>query len=191
MPTATEPQLLTSHGWIFRLRGAQTKPGRLLILIHGWMGDENSMWVLARNLSPNYEIIAPRGHFPVAKGGYSWREIRSGTWGMSSLDDLRPAAEALLAFVENYSISGGIDDGQFDLMGFSQGAAMVYTLALLCPERIRRMAVLSGLIPVDGARRAATLLRMAGAKITYCESDAGHKVSKECLTEMEVFLGES
>ncbi len=46
------------------------------------------------------------------------------------------------------------------------------------------------LIPVEQARRAATLLREAGAQVTYCESDAGHKVSKECLKEMEIFLGE-
>jgi phospholipase/carboxylesterase len=219
VPTATEPQLLISRDWIFRLRKPQTKPDRLLVLIHGWMGDENSMWVLARKLSPKYEIIAPRGPFPVAEGGYSWREIRPGTWGMSSLDDLRPAAEALMAFVEDYSASVGNDAGQFDLMGFSQGAGMAYTLVLLFPERIRRMAVLSGfmpengetlltaqelsgkmifithgrqdeLIPVEGARKAAILLRGAGAQVTYCESDAGHKVSTECLREMEMFLGE-
>jgi phospholipase/carboxylesterase len=219
VPTATEPQLLTFKDWTFRLRIAKAKPSQLLILIHGWMGDENSMWVLVRKLLPDYAILAPRGPFPVAEGGYSWREIRPGTWGMSSIDDLRPAAEALLEFVDGWSTLATIEASLFDLMGFSQGAALAYTLTLLHPERVRRLAVLSGflpengealltaerfsgkpiivthgrqdeLIPVEEARRSVRLLKTVGAKVTYCESDTGHKASKECLNKVEMFLGE-
>ncbi len=53
---------------------------------------------------------------------------------MASLEDLRPAAECLLTFVKDWSISAEIDAEQFDLMGFSQGAALVYVLAFLRPE---------------------------------------------------------
>jgi phospholipase/carboxylesterase len=218
VPTAIEPQLLTLGEWTFRLRRAQTEPARLLILIHGWMGDENSMWGLSQKISPVYEVLAPRAPFPVAEGGYSWRNIRPGTWGNSSFEDLHPAAESLLAFVKDYSTSAGIIAERFDLMGFSQGAAMVYTLAILHPDRIQRMVALSGFIPenaeglffserfsgkpifishgrkdelihVEQARRAAKLFREAGAQVNYCESDAGHKVSTQCLKEMEIFLG--
>jgi phospholipase/carboxylesterase len=218
VPTATEPELLAFKGWPFRLQASHTELGRLLILLHGWMGDENSMWMLARRMSPDYTILAPRGLFPVAEGGYSWRQIIPGTWGMASLEELRPSAEALLAFVDDWSTSAGINSGQFDLMGFSQGAAMAYTLAFLYPQQVRRLAALSGfipeageavlatqqfsgkpvfiahgrqdkLIPVEQARRAAMLLKVAGAQVTYCESDAGHKVGKDCLRGMEIFLG--
>ena len=218
MPTVTEPQLLTIQGWTVRLRSAQAKPGRLLILVHGWMGDENSMWVLAQKLPTKYEILAPRAPFSVAEGGYSWREVKPGTWGKSSLEDLRKAVEALLALVDDYSASAGMADGRFDLMGFSQGAAMAYALALLHPERVRRLAALSGffpeggdallnpqkfaekpifvthgrqdeLIPIEDARRSVQLWRKSGALVSYCESDTGHRVSKECLRELEMFLG--
>ena len=108
------------------------------------------MWVLARNLSPEFAILAPRGTFAVPEGGYSWREIKPGTWGNASLEDLHPAAEALLAFVDEWAASVGVDGTQFDLMGFSQGAAMTYTLALLYPERVRQLAALSGFIPEGG-----------------------------------------
>jgi len=94
-------------------------PARFLILLHGWTGDEDSMWVLARKLSSTYTILAPRAPFPVPEGGYSWREMASGTWGLLSLDDLRPAAESLLAFVDEWSTSAGIDTRQLDLIGFS------------------------------------------------------------------------
>jgi phospholipase/carboxylesterase len=220
MPTVIEPQLQTFQNWTFRFRLAQAKPARLLVLVHGWMGDENSMWVFTNKLSPKFTIVAPRGPFSVAEGGYSWREIRPGTWGIATLEDLRPAADALLAFLDNWVFEEGleVEDGQIDLMGFSQGAAMVYTLTLLHPKRVRRLAALSGffpengainskpqilsskpvfvahgrldeLIPVEEAHRSITILRELGAQITYCESNAAHKVSKDCKKEMELFFG--
>jgi phospholipase/carboxylesterase len=213
----TEPRLQTYQDWTFCLRTPQAQPARLLILMHGWMGDENSMWVLARKISPRYLVIAPRGPFLVEEGGYSWREIRLGTWGMAALEDLRPAAEALITFVDDWSKSEGIDARRFDLMGFSQGAALTYTLTLLHPERIGRMAALSGFIPLNGetilkthrfsgkpifvshgrldelvpveeARRAVALLKEAGADIIYCESETGHKLSKDCIKQMGKFF---
>jgi phospholipase/carboxylesterase len=182
------------------------------------MGDENSMWVLLRKPSFHYDILAPRGLYPVPEGGYSWREIKPNTWGNAALEDLRPSVEGVLAFVDEWSTSAGINVSQFDAMGFSQGAAMTLALALLHPERVRRLVVLSGFIPVNGeillnsdslfgkpvflshgrqddlipveqARTTLVSLQKAGAQVTYCESDAGHKVSKECLEAMELFLG--
>lgn len=218
MPTATEPELLTFKDWTFRLFTNHLKPARLLILLHGWRGDEKSMWVFARGLLSKYTILAPRAPLSVAEGGFSWREIHPGTWGMASLEELSSSAQALISFVDDWSTSAGIDAGQFDLMGFSQGAAMAYGLALLFPERIRRLVALSGflpeyaearlaqrlsgklifvthgrndeLIPVEQARRAVALLKAVRARVTYCESDAGHKVSKECIKELNIFLGE-
>jgi phospholipase/carboxylesterase len=218
MPTENNPELLILNEWIYRMRMPQAKPKGILILIHGWMGDENSMWVLARNLSPEIAILAPRGLFGVPRGGYSWREIIPGTWGNATLEDLHPAADALLAFVDDWAASAGVDGNQFDLMGFSQGAAVSYTLTLLHPQRVRQLAALSGFIPeggtalltdqrlsgkpvfishgrnddlisVEQSRKAMTQLRLAGALVTYCESDTGHKISKECLKEAEKFFG--
>ncbi len=218
MPTATEPELLIFKDWTFRLFMNHLKPARLLILLHGWRGDEKSMWIFTRGLLSKYTILAPRGPFSVAEGGFSWREIQPGAWGMASLEDLSSSVQSLISFVDDWSTSAGMDARQFDLMGFSQGAAMAYGLALLFPERVRRLAALSGflpdhtearlaqqlygkwifvthgrndeLIPVEQARRAVALLKTVSARVTYCESDAGHKVSKECITGLKLFLGE-
>jgi phospholipase/carboxylesterase len=217
VPTATDTQLLTFGNWIFRLRPAQDAPVRLLILLHGWTGDEDSMWVLARKLSSTYTILAPRAPFPVPEGGYSWREMASGTWGLPSLDDLHPAAESLLKFIDEWSATLQMDTGQFDLMGFSQGAAFTMVLALLYPARVRSLAVLSGflpdgaeallavrplagkrmlvthgtrddIVPVEQAHRSVKLLKESVAKVVYCESMVGHKVGKECVHELDRFF---
>lgn len=124
-----------------------------------------------------------------------------------------------MEFITTWQLSYGFQEAPFDLMGFSQGAVMVYLLALLKPDRIRKMAALSGfiprgqaikpsgkslagkpvfvahgrqdeLIPVSMAQRSVAQLKEWGARVTYCESDAGHKVSKECLQSLEKFFEE-
>jgi predicted esterase len=44
------------------------------------------------------------------------------------------------------------------------------------------------LVPVEQAREAGKLLDQWGAKVFYCETDGGHKVSKGCLKGMVNFL---
>jgi phospholipase/carboxylesterase len=147
VPTQTEPQSLTFSGWTFRLRPASSNNSHLFLLLHGWKGDENSMGIFTRNLPERYTILAPRAPYPDPTGGFTWRKIVPGKWDFPSLDDLRPAAEALIRFVDDWSASANVDAAQFTVAGFSQGAALTYTLALLYPERIRTFAALSGFLP--------------------------------------------
>jgi phospholipase/carboxylesterase len=104
-----------------------------------------------------------------------------------------------------------------DLIGFSQGAALSYTLAILYPDRVRAIAALSGFLPegvmellakrpLDGkavyithgrqddkipvaqARSTVDMLRESGAQVTYCESDGGHKVDPDCFNGLADFF---
>ena len=190
---------------------------QLLVLIHGWTGDENSMWTLARNLPGKYSILAPRGPYPAPQGGYSWRPAEAEMTDPSSYNDLLPAAKDLLTFINEWTAYNGLQDQSFDLIGFSQGAAMTYVLWSLISTKIEKMAILSGFLPegtaaimtgeqiagkriflshgrkdemvlIKQARVAEKFLRSRGAFVTYCESDAAHKVSKECLRSMEEFF---
>jgi len=217
MPTVDEPQLLTLDRWIFRQRLSRTTPGRVLLLLHGWTGDENSMWIFARKVPAEYTLLAPRAPLADQNGGYSWREMTDGQWGFPSIEDLQPAADSLLAFMESWQASMSLAPEPFSVMGFSQGAAVAYVLALSHPDRVRRLAVLSGFlpsgaetvlksrplagkpvfvahglkddrIPVERARKSVVLLQASGARVTYCEAEVGHKVSKECVQGMEYFF---
>jgi phospholipase/carboxylesterase len=143
---------------------------------------------------------------------------------MSSLEQLRPAAEALIQLVDAYQLSAGIDASperrrRIDLMGFSQGAAMSNLLAFLYPQRIRKTGILAGFTPsgleeliaqhplegkpffvthgtkdetvsIDQARASIEILKQAGAQVTYCEGEVGHKVSLNCLRALRSFLAE-
>ncbi|NTW13057.1 MAG: hypothetical protein HGA30_07075 [Anaerolineales bacterium] len=217
MPDLNNTSLIQFNDWTLRVRPATVKPARLLLLLHGYTGDENSMWVFARDLPYHYWMIAPRAPYPSELTGYSWRPLQPGTFGRPSLEELIPQAEALIRLVDAYQASAGIEAPSFDVMGFSQGGAMSNVLAFLHPQRVRKMGILAGfvpsgldvyahdhplegksvfvthgtrddMVPIDRARASVAVLEQAGAKIVYCEDDVGHKVSLNCLRALRSYL---
>jgi phospholipase/carboxylesterase len=217
MPDPSNTSLVEFKGWTLRVREATETPTRPLLLIHGLTGDENSMWVFTRELSKHYWMIAPRAPHTAEPFGYSWRPVQPGTFGRPSFDDLLPAAEALIRLVDEYQASAGIDASVFDVMGFSQGAALSSVMAFLYPDRIRKIGILAGfvpsgvdpylsnnplagkmifvthgtkddMVPVDRAREAMRILELAGAEIAYCEDEVGHKVSLNCIKALRAYL---
>ena len=217
MQTVPETQLIQFEDWTLRIRESEDPKAKLLLLIHGLTGDENSMWVFARDLPADYWIVAPRAPYTADTGGYSWRPSQFGNLDGPGLEWLRQSAEALIRLVEAYSASVGIDASIFDAMGFSQGAGMCNVLAFLHPQRIRKTGILAGFVPsgleelvsqrplegkpffvahgtkdetvpVKRAHTSIALLEQAGANVTYCEDDVAHKVSMTCLRALKKFL---
>lgn len=217
MQTQTKTETIEFEGWTLRVRPAESDSPRLLVMIHGWTGDENSMWVFARNFSPSYWIVAPRAPHRADPQGFSWRPPQPATFGRPSLEMLLPSAEALIKLADEYSASVGVKRRDFDVIGFSQGAAMVNVLGMAYPDRIRKMGVLAGfvpsgmeshidgrvlsgkrifvahgtqdeMVPIDRARASIGLLEQAGASIAYCEDEVGHKLSASCLRALETYL---
>lgn len=162
MQTAIETELINFKNWTLRVCASQN-PKRILLLIHGLTGDENSMWVFARDLPNHYWMIAPRAPHTAQPFGYSWRPFltpeplpASGLrFGMPKLDELRPSAEALMRLMDEYQIATGIEASEFDVMGFSQGAVMCNILAFLYPQRVCKVGILSGFVP-DGLEAFVT-----------------------------------
>lgn len=217
MQAVTDTELIDFNKWKLRVHETPSSSPRLLVLIHGWTGDENSMWVFTRGLPDDYWIMAPRAPHIAEPSGFSWRPSQPLTEGRPSLKMLLPAAEALIKLIDEYSTSVNVDALQFDLMGFSQGAAMVNVIGMLYPHRVRKMGVLAGfvpsgvdelvqkkplagknifvahgtldqLVPIDRARASMELLEKAGAQVTYCEDEVGHKLSMNCLRALETYL---
>ncbi len=206
----------TYKGWTVRVRDAVQEPVHFLLLLHGWTGDENSMWVFSQKFPDEMWIAAPRAPHAVDSGGYSWRALQPGTWGLPSLSDFVPATESLIQLVDGVCSSANVDATQFDVVGFSQGGALTNVLALLYPQRIRKAAVLAGfmpdgvddllnqrvladkhffvahgsqddLVPLERAQQSMVSLKKAGAQVTFCEAEVGHKVSADCLKGLEAF----
>ncbi|HJW89382.1 MAG TPA: hypothetical protein VJ436_01940, partial [Anaerolineales bacterium] len=129
-----QPEVITRQigQWTVQERiPAGLGPHPVLLLAHGLTGDESVMWIFTSRLSKAYLMIAPRGLHPSILGGYGWHasiERRWPTW-----QDMLPAVETLLELLspENFPEA---DFSRMHAMGFSQGAAFLYTIALLHPE---------------------------------------------------------
>jgi phospholipase/carboxylesterase len=202
-------------GWTIRQRRPPGEgPFPLILLLHGWTGDENAMWVFASRLPKNAFLVAPRGLYKTPLGGYGWHEHKGKIWPW--VDDFQPAIEALQELInEEHFPEASLE--KIDLVGFSQGAACGFALALLKPKNIGMLAGLSGflpdgasalarnkplvgkrvfiahgikdeLVPVDKARNAVKVLENAGASVVYCEDDVGHKLSTSCFGGLKSFF---
>jgi phospholipase/carboxylesterase len=187
---------------------------RLLVLLHGWTGDENSMWIFSPRIPKKYLIIAPRGISKTPLGGFGWQDANSKGW--PSAADFNPAIDKLLNSLEDIDYPG-IDSSNFDLMGFSQGAALAYVMAFAMPERIGKLAGLSGflpdgfdaksipgvlsgkkffvahgrqdeMVPINNARSVVQALKDANAEVIYCEEDVGHKLSSGCFRGLNEYF---
>jgi phospholipase/carboxylesterase len=220
VPDPNNTTLINFNNWTLRVREASQEPPRLLVLVHGFTGDENSMWVFARNMPAHYWMISPRAPHTSDRSGYSWREpFDSEDYGRPTLEQLRAGAEALLRLIDEYAASVELDAQTFDAVGFSQGAALCNVLNFLHPERIRKAGILAGFVPegledlapqrplegkhffvahgtrdetinVERARASIAILEKAGATVTYCEDEVGHKVSVNCLRALKEFLAD-
>ncbi len=213
-----ETRTIEINDWVLRVREPEGDgPHPVVLLIHGWTGDENSMWIFASRLPEHYLLIAPRGLHEAPIGVYSWYPMIDQSW--PTMDQFTPAVHSLIELIDGWppSSTSAADYSNLRLAGFSQGAAMAYAFALLHPERIRALAGLAGFlpegaslavhgdvlegmpvyvshgtqdehVPIERARKAVRFLGQVGAEVTYCESDAGHKLSADCFRGMEVFF---
>jgi phospholipase/carboxylesterase len=208
-----ETSIVKSDQWIARVR-PPTEPwnGRIVLLLHGWTGDENIMWLFARKLPVHCWMVAPRGPVESPDGGFAWAVPQNG---------IRPGYAAYLQQAEKLidHLKGWVPDyspeTRLDMIGFSQGAAMTYVLTLATTPT--KVAPLAGYLPsgldehfknrdfsslqmflahntddkmvsVEESRKASTLFRNAGASVQYCENTGGHKVSTACFNALDAFM---
>lgn len=221
MLTENNTLLRQTEAWTYRVSQPKPSAARLLLLLHGWTGDERSMWRYVKKLPEDYLMIAPRAPYDskLEKGGYSWRDIKPGTWGAPTLDELRLAAENLVSLADFWLATAKLTSARFDVIGFSQGGALATTIAALYPHRVDRIAVLSGFVPpgVDEllhpnllkglrvfwahgtkdemisyqrGRASAKLLEKAGAAVSFCTADVEHRVGRECRYSLNEFFAQ-
>ncbi|MGA9193029.1 MAG: hypothetical protein WBZ24_14970 [Anaerolineales bacterium] len=206
------PQLLhdPASDLAYRLRPA-THPGvPSFLLLHGFGGDEDVLWVIESALPQGGLIASPRAPFAAEGGGYAWVESHLGPG--RSFHDFDPARQALKRWMESLAARHELAPDETYLIGFSQGSALAFSMSALGDVKPRGLAALAaylpkgeltglkGLpifwshgtqddrVPIDRARRDVERLREAGADIDYCESDTGHKVGIECMRALKAWL---
>jgi phospholipase/carboxylesterase len=196
---------------IHRHRLPVQPPAPLLILIHGWKGNENVMWAFESALPLNALIVSPRAPFEVEAGSYGWFFKKDdGTYEAAAT-----GIEALHQFISELPALYPVDLNRIYLMGFSQGAALSFLYALAYPERVAGLVALAGFLPegfavpqnclagkpllmmngtedetvtIAQARVTHEALKISGAEIDYREYEVGHKLNAQGMRELKQWL---
>ena len=137
---------LEIDGWPFRVQqpSQPNEKTKLLLLLHGHLGNENVMWPLINRILGTYYILAPRAPIRLGVDQYSWHEIQP-QWPKIKLYE--EITDQLIRSIEVWLEEQELNCAQLDVMGFSQGAVLACAFALHHLEKVRKIAALSGFIP--------------------------------------------
>ena len=192
----------------------------LLLLLHGYGSNEEDLFSFAAQLPEEYYIISARAPFPLPPYGNAWYAINFDS-GMNKFNDEVQAVESrdlIAKFIDELIEEYPIDKDKVTLIGFSQGSILSYAVALTYPEKIQRVAALSGylnmeivekdfnkkdiskltffishgvvdqVIPVDWARKAPEFLKTLGLETEYHEYPVGHGVAPQNFYDLMAWL---
>lgn len=220
MKTHVKPKLVSdgpafgTTGLVHRVQQPDMAgPCAAVVMLHGRFGNEDVMWLFAQTVPTDWLMLAPRGLHEDGEG-YSWHPRLPDEW--PCLYELDHAVTAVTHFIHALPRQYNADPRRIYLMGFSQGAAVAYALALKYPRLVRGIAGLVGfvpeacdtavqlqsldnlpifvavgrkdpLIPYQRAQRGAQTLRQAGANLAYHEYDTGHKLSARGMKDLQAW----
>ncbi|GAP14756.1 predicted esterase [Longilinea arvoryzae] len=207
---------LIENGWTVRVQAPiEMHSQRVIFLLHGWTGNETVMSIFGKQVAADYWLISPRGPVQAQPNGFGWLPAGSSVW--ASFRDYSEVTHELDVQVQHWLDILKITSEKFDLMGFSQGAAVSLCYLLQYPDRIGRVASLAGFLPegakellvpdrlsgkavliahgtVDKAvpfrraQEAAAILSAAGAEVEFCQDEVGHKVGPTGYKKLRIFF---
>jgi len=210
MPINNKPTNIYHQGWIFRiLQSPNHTEIPPILLIHGWTGDENSMWIFSGHLQNKATLIAPRAPVPLEPSGFAWVSKNN-----QSYPEYKKVGLQLWQGIESIGSLMNIPLKPLRIVGFSQGAAVALTLLCLQPEKVDKVALIAGftpadppkevdlrhvscfishglqdkVVPISNAFETKEYLEMRGANTIFCQSDVGHKIDVKCFYNLSRFL---
>ncbi len=203
-------------GLVHRVQRPLTgQPAPVLVLLHGRSGSEDAMWIFSKVIASGWVVAAPRGIRLDPGGGYAWHLCQRDEWpSLSMFDD---AVASIAHFIRALPDLYNADLEQLYLMGFSQGAAAAYALAMRYPGLVKGIAGLVGFVPLSSeiAVETATLkdlpifmavgvndpyiplarsqgcavtLRKLGALLAYHEYQTRHRLNSKGMRDLEIWL---
>ncbi|HEY8889557.1 MAG TPA: hypothetical protein VIM70_04835 [Clostridium sp.] len=116
----------------------------VIYAMHGMGSNEKNILNLIEELQNDFILIGIRG--PILKdNGFAYFNIKS--YGNPDIDSFDSVVANLKEFINNAPKSYPIDTTNQYLLGFSQGAILSMTLALIMGDKLKGIIALSGYIP--------------------------------------------
>lgn len=221
MTNRSEPRLidqgeaLARAGLVHRVaEPAGPGPHPTVVMLHGRAGNEDVMWIFARAVPAGWLLVAPRAIKEDPQGGYSWRLRERDEW--PTLVQFDVPVGAVVDFIRSLPDLYNADPDNVYLMGFSQGAATAYALAMRHPDLVQGIAGLVGFVPMEcddllaaepleglpifmavgkedpripysRSLACAHTLQMVGAELDYHEYEMGHRLNARAMRHLEAW----
>lgn len=138
-----------------------------IFCLHGIGHTENHMLQVVEDLKDECILIGIRGHLPY-ENGYCYYELKGYGNPVRPLFD--KAVDKLIDFMEDISNKYPIDPQQRYLIGFSQGAILSMTLALMLGEKIKGIVPMNGYIP-NFVKKEYPIKSIEHLSVFHCQGD--------------------
>jgi len=223
-PMNKSPQLVDSGfeietvGLVHRVwkpEGAGLFP--VVVMLHGHLGNEDVMWVFAQTIPPSCVIVSPRATMQLADKSYSWLPRVGNEW--PALAQFDEAATAVGTFIRALPALYPVDLNRVYLMGFSQGAALSFAVAMQSSGWVKGIASLVGFMPLHTeeaeeraalrnipvlmaaglhderiplaiSQKSAETVQALGAFLEYREYETGHKLDAAGMRKLKTWWSE-
>lgn len=191
----------------------------LILMLHGYGSNEQDLFSFAEELPDDAYVISLRGIRNIEQYGFSWYDLDF-TNG-ARMVDYKQAIEAqhyINKFIKEIESKYSFDRNNINLIGFSQGAILSFSLALHAPGRYKKVLCLSGypdpellkdinmgadfsklefffshgkkdpVIPIEWSRQFKSICEELDLDYEYHEYDEGHGINSDNYYDMLNFL---
>ena len=123
----------------------------LLLLLHGYGSNEEDLFSFAQELPDEYFVVSARAPYDLMYGSYAWYAINfdADENKFSDTVQAQQSRDLIAVFIDELLVKYPIDKTNITLIGFSQGAILSYAIGLSYPQKIRRIAAISGYFNAD------------------------------------------
>jgi phospholipase/carboxylesterase len=194
-------------------------PYPAVVALHGWGAGAMDLLGLAPYLAGGrFLVLCPQGRIEVPLGpmvGYGWFPLTMG--GPPDPSAFAAGVDEAMRFVEAAVQRYPVDPRKLVVLGFSQGGAIAYALALREPARFAALVALSSWLPgpvvqtlasgtydrlpalvhhgtrdelidVGRGRESVERLRSLGVPVAYREFEMGHEITADSLADLSAWL---
>lgn len=138
---------------------------KTLVLLHGTGGDEHDLLPLAQKLHLEANILSLRGN--IVENGMN-RFFRRVSFGVFDEASILEEVEKLRTFILAYLDLHAMDSSDLFYLGYSNGANMILSLALVHPQMVTSAALMHPMLVLETKKKNLQHARIA---VTYGKND--------------------
>ncbi|MBK8845159.1 MAG: hypothetical protein IPO27_00845 [Bacteroidetes bacterium] len=128
----------------------------MIVLLHGFGSNEEDLFSLKEVLPKNYYIVSVRAPFKMEEGSYMWSSLSVENKKVKSNPvEALASCDSLIKLIARIKEKYQLGNSPVYWMGFSQGAMMCYTLAIVKKMPMTGLIAMSGRMN-DEAKAALT-----------------------------------